>query len=62
MGEEVERARETRKEQRVRKEKQESRSLERLAEMINMATDVGTENEPPLGMSSWLEGWEFLSA
>lgn len=41
----------------MREENQESRSLESLGEMINMATDVGTENEPPLGMSvGWRAG------
>lgn len=35
----------------MREENQDSPSLERLGEMINMATDMGTENKPPLGMS-----------
>lgn len=51
MGEEVEIAQETGKEQYVREENQDSPSLERLGEMINIATEMGTENEPPLGMS-----------
>lgn len=48
MGEGVETARETGKEQHVREENQECRSLESPGEMINADPEMGTENQPPL--------------